>query len=66
MAIDKTNKERELLAEGGEEMLATLLRTFTDKACYHCIAIGLLLNVTPAGTVTYDPKFMYCMNFLPT
>lgn len=28
MAIDKTNKERELLAEGDMEMRATLLRTF--------------------------------------
>lgn len=33
MAIDKTNKERELLAEGVEEPRAALSRTFTDKAC---------------------------------
>lgn len=65
-ARDKTNKERGLLAEGGEEMLAVLSRTFTDKARYRCIAIGLLLSVTPAGTVTHDPKFMYSVNFLPT
>lgn len=32
MAIDKTNKERELLAKTGEELRATLSRTFTDKA----------------------------------
>lgn len=66
MAIDKTNKERELLAEGGEKMLVPLSTTFTDKACYHCIAIGLLLSITSAGTVTYDPEFMYSVNFLPT
>lgn len=32
MVIDKTNKGREVPAEGGEEMLAALQRTFTDKA----------------------------------
>lgn len=32
MAIDKTNKGREVPAEGGEEMLAAPPRTFTDKA----------------------------------
>lgn len=32
MAIDKTNKERELLAEGGGEPCVALLKTFTDKA----------------------------------
>lgn len=66
MAIDKTNKGRELLAEGGEKMLVPLSTTFTDKACYPCIAIGPLLSITSAGTVTYDPEFMYSVNFLPT
>lgn len=62
MVIDKTNKWTWTACRGGKEIIAGLLRTYTDKTCYHCIGIRILLRMTPVGAITFDPKFMYCMN----